>query len=252
MSEHFPAAAEAVIAGLRGQLAERDRVISGLLERVTALEARLGKNSKNSSKPPSSDPSFDKPKPRSLRKRSGRKPGKQPGTPGAGLEQRDDPDSQQVHVPGRCRGCGGDLAEAEVVGQERRQVFDLPAMRVEVTEHVAQTRRCDCGATTKAEYPEQAKAPACYGARIAAVATYLLARHHVPVARVAELLTDLYAVPVSAGWVASLLEQAEARLAGFAALTAAQLRGAPVVHFDETGARVAGSLWWVHVACTEC
>lgn len=252
MLEPFPAEAVALIESLRAQVAQRDVVIGQLLERVAGLEARVGRNSRNSSAPPSSDNPFTKkPAPKSLRPRSGRRPGKQPGQPGSGLEARADPDIVRVHVPGCCAGCGADLGQADVVGEQRRQVFDLPAIRVEVTEHRAQTRRCGCGRETSAVFPDQARAPRCYGPALAAVATYLLARQHLPVARVAELLSCCMGVRVSTGWVAGLLPNAEARLTGFAALTRAQLREAPVAHFDETGARVAGKLWWIHVACTQ-
>jgi len=243
-----------VIESLRAQVVQRDAVIEQLLERVTALEARLGKNSKNSSQPPSSDNPFIKPSPRSLRRRSGRRPGKQPGDPGARLEPVDDPDVVRLHAPHQCAGCGGDLSDAEVVEERVRQVFDLPAIRVEVAEHRTQTRRCpraECGQLTTGTFPEAVTAPTCYGPGVAAVATYLLVRQHVPFARTAELLADCCGVRVSTGWLAGLLPQAEARLAGFARLTQEHLKAAPVAHFDETGARVAGSLWWVHVACTE-
>lgn len=255
MSESsFSSEAEAVIAALRAQVAERDAVIAALLTRVEALEARLGKNSKNSSKPPSSDNPFTKkPAPRSLRGTSGRRPGKQPGTPGARLEPRADPDRLVVHVPDACAGCGHDLADAEVLGERAgqvRQVFDLPAVRVEVTEHRAQARRCRCGQVTTGSFPPAATAPACYGPGVAAVATYLLARQHVPFARTAELLADCFGVKVSTGWLAGLLPDAAARLTGFAQTTQDHLKAAPVAHFDETGARVDGKLWWIHVACT--
>ena len=239
-----------MIAALRAQLDERDAVIASLTARVADLEARLGKNSKNSSQPPSSDNPFTKPAPRSLRGKSGRRPGKQPGEPGARLEPRPEPDRVEVHTPDRCAGCGGDLAAAEVVGEQSRQVFDLPPIGVEVTEHRVQSRRCSCGQTTSAAFPAEATAPACYGPGVAALATYLLARQHLPVARTAELLADCLGTPVSTGWLAGLLPLAEARLAGFASYTREQLAAAPVAHFDETGARVAGKLWWVHVACT--
>jgi transposase len=251
VSESFPAEAEAVIESLRAQVVQRDAVIEQLLERVTVLEARLGKNSKNSSQPPSSDNPFTKPSPRSLRQRSGRQPGKQPGSPGARLDPRSDPDRLEVHVPAECAGCGSDLAGAEILDEQVRQVFDLPAIHVEVTEHRAQTRRCRCGHLTTGSFPEAATAATCYGPGVAAVATYLLARQHVPFARTAELLADCFGVAVSTGWLAGLLPQAEARLAGFARVTQEHLKAAPVAHFDETGARVAGKLWWVHVACTE-
>lgn len=247
----FSAEVEAVIESLRAQVAQRDAVIEQLLERVAALEMRLGKNSKNSSQPPSSDDPYTKPPPRSLRQRSGRRPGKQPGSPGSRLEPRSDPDRFEVHVPGQCAGCGGDLDTAEVVEERVRQVFDLPAVQIEVTEHRAQTRRCRCGHLTTGSFPASATAPTCYGAGVAAIATYLLVRQHVPFARTAELLADCFGVTVSLGWLAGLLHGARARLAGFARVTKEHLKSAPVAHFDETGARVAGSLWWVHVACTE-
>jgi transposase len=240
-----------VIAALRAQVAERDAVIEALLVRVEALEARLGKSSKNSSKPPSTDNPFTKPSPRSLRGRSGRRPGKQPGDPGARLEPHPDPDRRRVHVPGSCEGCGADLSQAEVVAERRRQVVDLPPIRLEVTEHVVEVRACSCGHQTAAAFPDTATAATCYGPGLAAVATYLLARQHLPVARAAELLADFFGARVSTGWLAGLLPGAQARLAGFARLTREQLRAAPVAHFDETGARVAGQLCWVHVACTD-
>lgn len=251
MSESFPAEAEAVIESLRAQVVQRDAVIEALLERVALLEARLGKNSKNSSQPPSSDNPFTKPSPRSLRQKSGRRPGKQPGSPGARLEPRSDPDRIEAHVPAECAGCGSDLGAAEVVEEQVRQVFDLPAIQIEVTEHRAQTRRCRCGQLTTGSFPAAASAPACYGPGVAAVATYLVARQHVPFARTAELLADCFGVAVSTGWLAGLLPQAEARLAGYARVTQEHLKAAPVAHFDETGARVDGKQWWVHVACTE-
>lgn len=231
-------------------LAERDRVIETLLGRVAELEARLAKNSQNSSKPPSSDNPFVKPPPRSLRGKSGRRPGKQPGQGGARLEPRPEPDQVLVHVPGSCEGCGGDLSGAPVVGEQARQVFDLPPIRLQVTEHRAQTRACGCGRLSTAAFPAPASAPTCYGPGVAALGTYLMGRQHLPVARTAELMADVLGAPVSTGWLSCLLPAAANQLGGFIAATQDALRSAPVAHFDETGARIAGKLWWVHVACT--
>src|SRR3954451_10251424 len=121
---------------------EQARVIVELGGRVAALEAenaelkcRLGMTSANSSKPPSSDSPFTKPAPKSLRRRSGRKPGGQPGHPGSTLALVDNPNERRRHEPGPCTGCGASLADAPEVGMERRQVFDLPPMTVRVTEH---------------------------------------------------------------------------------------------------------------------
>lgn len=231
-------------------LAERDRLIGHLSARVAELEARLGKNSQNSSKPPSSD-AFTKPAPRSLRRKSGRKPGKQTGDPGARLEPKPDPDEVVVHTPTACGSCGSDLATAPVVGDQRRQVFDLPPIRLRAVEHRAQQRMCGCGRVTTAEFPGQASAPACYGPRVAALGVYLLGRQHLPVDRAAEAMADCFGAPVSTGWLSSLLPSAADRLEGFTAAVRAQLAAAPVAHFDETGGRVAGKLRWVHVAATD-
>ncbi|MGH3951247.1 MAG: IS66 family transposase [Pseudonocardiaceae bacterium] len=230
-------------------LAERDRVIAELTARVAELEARLGKNSQNSSKPPSSD-AFVKPPPRSLRKKTGRKPGKQNGDPGSGLERRDDPDEVITHPPVICGCCGEGLAGAPVVGEQVRQVFDLPPVRVRVVEHRVQRRRCRCGRVTAAEFPSEARAPTCYGPEVAALGTYLLGRQHLPVERAAELMGDLFGVRVSTGWLSALLPAAQSRLADFVASLRERLRAAPVAHFDETGGRVGAKLCWIHVAAT--
>jgi len=231
-------------------LAERDALIVALTAKVAELEARLGKNSQNSSKPPSSD-AFVKPPPRSLRRQSGRKPGKQPGDPGFRLQQRPDPDEVRVHVPEVCRGCGDSLQDAAVVGQERRQVFDLPPIELVVIEHQAERRACGCGTVTTAAFPAEATAPTCYGPGVAALGTYLLARQHLPVERAAECMADCFGASVSTGYLASLLPTAADRLEGFLSLVRKELTQAEVAHFDETGGRVKGKLWWIHVACTD-
>ncbi len=238
-------------------LAERDALIVALTAkveesaaRVAELEARFGKNSQNSSRPPSSD-AFVKPPPPSLRRASGRKPGKQPGEPGFRLQQRPDPDEVRVHVPEVCHGCGDSLKDAAVVGQERRQVFDLPPIELTVIEHQAQRRACGCGVVTTATFPAEATAPSCYGPGVAALGAYLLGRQHLPVERAAECLADCFGAPVSTGYLATLLPNTAARLEGFLALVGKELTQAQVAHFDETGGRVNGKLWWIHVACTD-
>jgi hypothetical protein len=140
---------------LAALVAVQARVIAELRTRVAALEVenaelkrRLGMDSTNSSKPPSSDSPFSKPAPKSLRRRSGRKPGGQPGHPGSTLALVAHPHERTRHEPGPCTGCGADLTAAPEVGMERRQVFDLPPMTVRVIEHQLIARRCHCGATT--------------------------------------------------------------------------------------------------------
>ncbi|MGH9071941.1 MAG: IS66 family transposase [Acidimicrobiales bacterium] len=232
------------------ELIDQDRVIETLRAEVAELKARLAMNSRNSSKPPASD-GYDKPAPRSLRRPSGRKPGKQPGTPGSRLEPVAEPDEVISHAPTACSDCGGGLEDAEVVGREARQVFDLPPMRAEVTEHQVEKRRCRCGAVTAGAFPPQARAPTCYGPRVRALAVDLVVGQHLPYERAAELLRDALGTPVSVGAICSMVAEASASLEPFLDAVRQGLGRCRVVHFDETGGRVKAKLWWVHAASTE-
>src|SRR5215204_1515433 len=240
-----------VIAELRAVNAEQARLIATLQTRVVELERRLGKDSSNSSKPPSSD-GLRKParaERRNADQTQGRRPGKQPGAPGAHLAQVERPDEVVEHAPERCGGCGADLAAAAVVGVEARQVFDLPPLRLGVAEHRAERRRCACGTTTAA-FPEHARAAACYGPGLRALVCYLCVHQHLPVDRAAQLLSDVLGAPLATGTLAAVVAEGAAGLAGFVEAVRDRLAAAPVAHFDETGARVAGRLHWVHSAST--
>jgi transposase len=215
--------------------------------RVAELERRLGQDSSNSSKPPSSDGLR---KPARAERAERRRPGKQPGAPGAHLAQIAQPDKVVEHVPDRCGGCAGDLADAVVVGVEARQVFDLPRLHLAVAEHRVQRRRCACGTTTAAAFPEHARAAACYGPGLRALVCYLCVHQHLPIDRAAQLLADVLGVPVATGTLAAVVAEGARGLDGFIEVVRAQLAAAPVAHFDETGARVAGRLHWVHSAST--
>lgn len=223
-----------------------------LAARVAELEGRLAKDSSNSSKPPSSDGLSKRPVPsRAERPKSTRRPGKQPGSPGAHLERVAHPDQVVVHTPQRCQACGGMLADAPVVGVEARQVFDLPPIRLQVVEHQVQRRRCTCGQATGAVFPTQARAVACYGPGVRSLACYLQGRQHQPVERTAELLADVLGATVATGSLAAVMGEAAGRLGGFLEVVRQQLAAASVACFDETGARVAGRLHWVHSASTQ-
>jgi transposase len=238
----------AVIAELRAVNAEQADLIATLQARVAELERRLGKDSSNSSKPPSSD-GLRKPS-RAVRHAEDRRPGKQPGAPGAHLAQVEEPDEVAWHVPDRCGGCGAELTDASVVGVEARQVFDLPLLGLRVTEHRAERRRCACGRTTAGRFPTHARAAACYGPGVRALVCYLCVHQHLPVDRAAQLLADVLAVPMATGTLAAVVAEGARGLGGFAQVVREGLAAAPVAHFDETGARVAGRLHWVHSAST--
>jgi transposase len=244
------AAQAAVIVELRAVIAEQVGVIERLTARVAELERQLGKHSRNSSKPPSSDGLGKPPAAKRQRRGGGRRPGKQPGAPGAHLARVADPDEVVVHRPERCGGCGGDLTLAPVVGVEARQVFDLPEIRLWVTEHRVERRACACGQVTAGVVADIACAPACYGPGVRGLAGYLMVWHHVPVERAAQVLGDVLGANVSVGTLAGLAAEGAGGLGEFGERVREQLAQAPVAHFDETGARVAGRLHWVHSAST--
>jgi transposase len=242
---------------LAALVAEQARVIAELRARVAGLEAenaelkrRLGMNSTNSSKPPSSDSPFTKPAPKSLRPRSGRKPGGQPGHPGSTLALVADPNERERHEPGPCSGCGASLANAPEVGVERRQVFDLPPMTVRVVEHQLIARRCACGTTTCGTAPPGVSAPVQYGPRITAIVLYLYVGQFLSKKRTAQALAELFDTPISDATVAGMSARAAAGLDGFLTEVGERIAAAEVAGFDETGLRVAGKLHWVHCART--
>lgn len=230
-------------------------LIERLEARIVELERELGRHSGNSSLPPSADSQAQRESRQERRARERdeakqRRVGKQPGAPGAHLERVAEPDRIVTHTPAACVACGESLTDAPVSSVESRQVFDLPDRRAEITDHRAERRRCACGHETAAVFPDEARAPACWGPGVRAVAIYLLVRHHIPVARAAEILTDLCGAPVSTGWLAGLSAEAADGLDDFIADVKDRLVAEPVVHADETGARVAGRKWWFHVVCT--
>jgi transposase len=154
------------------------------------------------------------------------------------------------HAPDWCGECGATLDGAVVVGVEARQVFDLPPLRLSVTEHRAERRRCACGTITSAAFPEYVRAAACYGPGMRALVCYLCVHQHLPVDRAAQLLADVLGASVATGTLAAVVAEGAAGLAGFVQAVCHRLAAAPVAHFDETGARVAGRLHWVHSAST--
>ena len=263
------AAIERRLAELEGEIEERDHTIAeleaDLADRdrtIAELKARLGKNSRNSSKPPSSD-GYDKPpankkkSKRSLRKRSGRKPGGQVGHEGAHLERVEDvPDENRVlHEPECCEGCGGDLEGAERVedGEESRQVFDLPEeIALEVIEHVAVNRRCSsCATVSGGSFPCGVDAPVQYGSGVHALGVYLHVFQHIPYDRARQLIFDMTGADVSTGSIKAWVDRAAEGLTEFDEQLRQLLCDAPVVNFDETGARIAGRLGWIHSASTD-
>ncbi len=235
---------------LAALVVEQARTIAKLEARVAELERRLGRNSGNSSKPPSSD-TFEHPGKKPVPKRE-RKRGRQPGAPGSSLAMAETPDRTEDHLPPRCDGCGSGLALTDSVGFERRQVRDIPLVTVQVIEHRAHRCRCACGATTRAAMPEQvAGSPCSYGPNLRALAAYLLVFQHVPVERTAQLIADLTGAAVSTGWVSGVLAEAADLVGDCLKLIRALLVLGHLLHADETTTRIGTARRWLHVACTD-
>lgn len=162
-----------------------------------------------------------------------------------------DPDEVVEHEPHWCGSCGLSLEAAPLVQSERRQVADLPPMRLVWTEHVSRRRRCSCGHVTAAAFPEGVSAPAQYGPGLRAAAVYLCSYQHIPYERARQALRDLVGADVSAGWIVSSVERIGGAVAGSVERIAELLAGGEQLHVDETGCRVAGRLHWTHVASTD-
>ncbi|HEY2764795.1 MAG TPA: IS66 family transposase [Pseudonocardiaceae bacterium] len=207
-------------------------------------------NSQNSSKPPSSEV-FEKPAPKSLRRKTGRRPGGQPGREGRTLQQVSDPDEVLRHEPVCCRGCGQGLRRAQEAGVQRRQVFDIPPINVRVTEHQLVAKRCgSCGTLTRAPDPDGVAAPVQYGPRMAALIVYLYVAQFLSKKRTAQAITELFGIPVSEGTVATATSRAAGDLATFTEQVRRRIVQADLVHVDETGFRAGGRLAWLHSAST--
>ena len=239
---------EELIALVAAQAAE----IAALKARLAELERRLGLNSSNSSKPPSSDGLKKPARVSSLRESSGKPSGGQPGHKGETLRQVAEPDQIVDHHPPVCSRCGVALTPNMAGGHASRQVFDLPQPRpLMVTEHRAHWCRCAaCGVTTRAAFPEGVNAPVQYGARIAAFVVYLLHYQLLPEDRLVELMTDLCGVRLAAGTIATISQNCARRLHDFVETLRDLVARAPVKHMDETGFRIGGKTQWLHVAST--
>jgi transposase len=247
-------AKDAQLAAAGAALRAAEARFAELSGRVAELGRRLGRDSSTSSKPPSSDsPYKKKPRDRSLRQRSGRGRGKQPGAQSSTLRQVASPDDTVVCAPASCGQCGAGLAGAQVTGVQKLQEFDItPPPPPRVTEYQVQARVCGrCGAVTAGQPPPGITGRAQYGPEAHAQAANLASAHHIPVGRAAQLMSDMTGLLVSAGWMAGVRHKAAGKLEPFMDHVRALLRQAGVLYADETLARAAGHLEYVHVACTE-
>jgi transposase len=222
-----------------------------LQERVKELEGRLAKNSQNSSKPPGLD-GLKKPKTRSQREASGKKPGGQFGRVGKNLKLVEVPDHVIVHTPDRCINCACSLCNVEGVCEEKRQVFDIPKPTVEVTEHRIESKVCPyCGEISRSVFPEDVSGLVQYGERVQALSTYLRNEHLIPIERVCEIFEDILGISLSAGTCSKIDKNLFDTLAPFEIALKVHLLATKVLHFDETGMRCEKKMYWVHVTASK-
>ncbi len=225
--------------------------IQDLLARVSALEEQLAKNSRNSSKPPSTD-GYAKPAPKSLRTSSGKTPGGQTGHPGHTLSPVETPDRILVHLPESCPcGYSGAFEEDPDLPVDTRQVLDLPPQTLIATEHRCPVRRCPkCRKRIQAPFPAEAAVPVQYGPNFKSFLAYTHSVQLLPFGRISQMCQDLFGAPVSPATIQNALIDMDKALDGFSEVLEQEILKAPLAHADETGIRVASSLSWLHVLST--
>jgi len=259
LSEKKPGVSQPLSEEIREDLPESAQEYIETIERELArlraenekLKGQLLMNSRNSSKPPSSD-GLKKPLiPGSQRRRSKRKPGGQPRHPGVTLGRRLRPDQTVVHRVCQCGDCGKNLSAALPLSTESRQVFDLPPVEIKVTEHRTETKQCPtCFNITQSAFPPGVEARVGYGPNFKGLALYLMHRQLIPARRTAEILEGVFGTAVSIGSLSEWSKAAFRGLAGFEKQLIDELTHSPVAHFDETGMRCEKSLYWLHSAST--
>ncbi len=249
-----PEAAADLILTLEGQVeqvAKLTKLVIRLESQVKELEDQLAANSRNSGKPPSTDRGLP-PKPKSLRKPSGRRPGGQHGHEGTTLQLVEHPDHSVVHTVDSCAHCYHSLEDVVAQEHERHQVFDLPErIHVEVTEHCAELKQCPCcGEWTQAAFPEGSNLPAQYGPNIKATAVYLNQYQMLTYDRMRELFADLFDHAVCVGSLYNFNHECFKALENTEEWIKQSLIDSPVLHTDETGMKINGKTFWLHVAST--
>lgn len=239
---------DALIHALWSQVEALSGQVGALRAVIAELEGRLAQTSRNSSQPPSTD-GLNKPQPKSLRQPGQKPSGGQVGHPGRTLKRVAQADWIETHAPpSQCDHCQRTLLPPTVV--ETRQVFDLPPLRHEVIEHQVLEAACACGAVHCGVFPPEVSAPVQYGPRIKAVVVHLTHHQMLPVARTGALMGDLFGLPLSDATVLAFQAEAGERLAPTVQRIGEALKTVPVAHADETGLRVAGKLFWLHVVAT--
>jgi len=225
-------------------------IIAKLTARVEELERRLGLNSKNSSKPPSSD-GFKKQPPSSLREKGKNSSGGQKGHEGHTLKQVSNPDKIVRHEITICPHCQSALKD-KAEGIIKRQVFDIPPIKTEVTEHQAEVKICPCcKKEVQAAFPNNVESHVQYGSRIKAQAIYLSVQHFIPEDRLQTIFQDLYGVQIATATLVKFSSDLSSNLGKFYESVLEKIKISILKHMDETGFRICSKTQWLHVASND-
>lgn len=227
------------------------QLVTDLVDTIQQLQNQISKDSSNSSKPPSSDGLKKKPAPASLRKPSLKPNGGQPGHEGHHLEMVENPEHTVVHQNIICEHCHAPLDHAAVIGHDKRQVFDIPIVHIQATEHLVEICNCpNCGHRNEAAFPADVKQPTQYGPNVRSQAVYFNIQHHIPLERTSEIFEDLYGQRISEAVIIKATEECAVKVEPANQQIKEQLIASDVVNFDETGIRVNGNLQWLNEAST--
>ena len=224
-------------------------LIAQLNQTIQELREQLNKNSKNSSKPPSSD-GFKRPAPKSLRKPSGKKVGGQKGHQETHLSVLSDPDKIVKHMPSACEGCPHyKMCKGTACVAEKRHVIDA-VVTVNVVEHqLLEIPICMLhGDTRKGNFPNDVKATVQYGENLQALSVALNTVGAVSVKRTHEILSGVFNIPLATGTISNMVKRCANAVSETVNRIKQKVANSGLGHFDETGIRVDKKLWWVHDA----
>ena len=238
---------------LRQENKELKALLEKAQEQIKDLKRQLGQNSRNSNWPSSRDKVRHKRrKQNNLREKSDKKSGGQPGHKGHTLKFREEPEHIESHRPDSCQHCQQAFnPEQDAVRLQKRQVFDLPPLKLEVTEHQVAHLQCEgCGQISAGQFPEAVKGPVQYGERLKSLAVYLKVVQFVPYQRSQEMLRDLFEASVSEASLQKYVHQAAKTASPITARIKEALMGASVANFDESGFYIKGDRQWLHSTST--
>lgn len=243
---------EKTIQVLNGQVESLNKQLQSVSSRISVLEFHTKKNSTNSHKPPSSD-GLSKPKPKSLREKTGRQTGGQPGHAGHTLHHVSQPDSVIRHPVTACDCCGESLEHQPVIRVKTRQVFDIPPIQLEVTQHETEVKSCrNCGKHVESAFPEDVQYHVQYGSNVQTMVMYMMHYQLVPFVRTKEFFQHFFNLSISEGTIWNMSQKFGTYLVKtFEPQAREKLRKAPVIHFDETGLRSEGKTQWLHTLSTD-